>query len=97
MIPSNKQQLLEQAKFTLSPLGKAFEKQIRTIEDQGENQTKAIQYQGQIKTIKKYCYYAEDTPYISKQKEMFNKLVDERHEQTSDLSKKVNKDDLIYR
>ena len=34
--------ILEQAKFTYSPLGKAFEKQIKTIEDQGEKQIKAI-------------------------------------------------------
>ena len=30
----------EQAKFTYYPLGKAFEKQIKTIEDQNENQMK---------------------------------------------------------
>ena len=29
--------MIEQVKFTCSPLGKAFEKQINTIEDQGEN------------------------------------------------------------
>ena len=34
--PSNQQQIIEQTKFTYSPLGKAFEKQIKTIEDQGE-------------------------------------------------------------
>ena len=33
-------------------MGKAFEKQIKTIEDQGEKQIKAIQDQGQLKTIK---------------------------------------------
>ena len=33
-IPSNQQQIIQQAKFTYSPLGKAFEKQIKTIEDQ---------------------------------------------------------------
>ena len=49
-------------------MGKAFEKQIKTIEDQGEKQIKAIQDQGQVKTIKKYDYDAEDTPFISKQK-----------------------------
>ena len=36
-LPSNQQQIIEQAKFTYSPLGKAFEKQIKTIEDQGKN------------------------------------------------------------
>ena len=42
ILPSNKQQIIEQAKFTYSPLGKAFEKQIKTIEDQGEKQVKAL-------------------------------------------------------
>ena len=28
ILPSNKEQIIEQAKFTYSPLGKAFEKQI---------------------------------------------------------------------
>ena len=35
--------MIQQAKFTYSPLGKAFEKQIKTIEDQGEKQIKVIQ------------------------------------------------------
>ena len=97
ILPSNQQQIIEQAKFTYSPLGKAFEKQIKTIEDQGEKQIKAIQDQGQVKTIKKYIYDNEDTPLISKQKEIFNELVDERLEEITDLDKKVNSDGLIYR
>ena len=36
ILPSNQQQIIEQARFTYSLLGKAFEKQIKTIEDQGE-------------------------------------------------------------
>ena len=37
VLPSNQKQIIEQAKFTYYPLGKAFEKQIkRTIEDQVE-------------------------------------------------------------
>ena len=43
ILPSNKQQIIEQAKFEYSPLGKVFEKQVKTIEDQGEKQIKAIQ------------------------------------------------------
>ena len=38
---STQQQVIEQAKFTYSPLGKAFEKQAKTIEDQGKNQISA--------------------------------------------------------
>ena len=36
ILPSNQQQIIEQAKFTYSPLGNAFEKQIKTTEDQGK-------------------------------------------------------------
>ena len=42
ILPSNQQQIIEQAKFTYSPLGKAFEKQIKTIEDQGKKQIDAL-------------------------------------------------------
>ena len=37
ILTSNQQQIIEQAKFTYSPLAKAFEKQIKTTEDQGKN------------------------------------------------------------
>ena len=66
ILPSNQKQMIEQGKFTHSPLGKAFEKQIKTIEDQGEKQIKAIENQGQVKTIKKYTYDDEDILLISK-------------------------------
>ena len=48
-------------------------------------------------TNEKYAYDTEDSPYISKQKDIFNKLVDERREKINDLDNKVNNDDLIYR
>ena len=35
ILPSNQQQIIEQAKFTYSFLRKAFEKQTKTIKDQG--------------------------------------------------------------
>ena len=43
ILPSNQQQIIEQAKFNYSPLGKAFEKQIKTIEDQGKKQVDALE------------------------------------------------------
>ena len=43
ILPSNQQQIIEQAKFTYFPLGKAFEKQTKTIEDKGQKKIKAIQ------------------------------------------------------
>ena len=36
--PYNQKQIIEQAKFTYSPVGKAFEKTKKTIEDQGKKQ-----------------------------------------------------------
>ena len=38
----HQQQIIEQAKFTYSPLGEAFEKQIKTIEDQGQYQVDVL-------------------------------------------------------
>ena len=43
IFPSNQQQTKGQAKFNYSPLRKAFEKQIKTIEDQGEKQIEALE------------------------------------------------------
>ena len=42
ILPSNQQQIIEQARFTYSPLEKAFGKKIKTIEDQDEKQAEAL-------------------------------------------------------
>ena len=98
ILPSNQQQIIEQTKFTYSPLGKAFDKQIKTIEDQGKKQVDALntlKSDNKI-TIKKYTYDPNDTPFISRQKEIFNKLIVERLEKIADLDERVNSNDLIY-
>ena len=43
ILPSDESRIIEQAKFTYSSLLKAFEKQIKKIEDQGEKQVKALE------------------------------------------------------
>ena len=43
LLSSNQQQTIEQTKFTYSPLGKAFDKQTKTIEDRGEKQVDALE------------------------------------------------------
>ena len=43
ILPSDQIKLIEQAKFTYFPSGKALEKQTKTIEDQGKKQIKAIE------------------------------------------------------
>ena len=40
ILPSNQKEIIEQTKFTYSPLGKSFAKQKKAIEGQGEKKTK---------------------------------------------------------
>ena len=69
ILPSNQQQIIEQTKFTYSPLGKAFDKQIKTIEDQGKKQVEAL------KDLKP----EEQTKAIEgKSKEIFNRLLEKK-------------------
>ena len=42
ILPSNQKQIIEQGEFTYSPLGKTFEKQTKTIEDQGKKQADTL-------------------------------------------------------
>ena len=42
ILPSNQQQIIEQTEFTYSPLGKAFEKQTKAIEDQEQKQVETL-------------------------------------------------------
>ena len=83
ILPSNQQQIIEQTKFTYSPLGKAFDKQIKTIEDQGKKQVDALE-----KLKPEETKPIEDTSnnqskaatifndLINKRKELMNKLYD---------------------
>ena len=54
ILPSNQKQITEKVKFTYSPLSKTFEKQTKTIEDQGEKQVdnfKKLELKDQAKSI----------------------------------------------
>ena len=42
ILPSDQSRIIEQAKFTYSPLSKVFGKQIKIIEDQGIKQVEAL-------------------------------------------------------
>ena len=69
----NQQQIIQQAKFTYSPLGKAFEKETKTIKDQGEKQTKAIQDNQLVVNINKDFDY-KDKLLLSKEREIFKDI-----------------------
>ena len=43
ILPSNQQQIIEQTNFTYCPLGKAFEKQTKTIKDHDKKQVESLE------------------------------------------------------
>ena len=65
---------IEQTKFTYSPLGKAFQEQIKRIKEQGQKQVKAIKDKEFNKSVKEIEYGSDDNPMILKQKEIYNEL-----------------------
>ena len=74
ILPSTQQQIIGQTNFTYSPSGKAFDKQIKTIEDQEKRQVDALntlKSDNKI-TIEKYKYDSKDTPFLSKRKYLIN-------------------------
>ena len=93
ILPSNQQQIIEQAKFTYSPLGKAFEKQIKTIKDQGEKQIKAIQHNKQP-LISDDDY--KDKLLLSKEREIFKDIYHKRLDKIEELNNKIDYDNLNY-
>ena len=96
ILPSNQQQIIEQAKFTYSPLGKAFEKQTKTIEDQGEKQIKAIQDKNFSKSIEAETKLdSDDDLDILKEKEIYNELTEEKKTEIKSLDNSVDRDKLI--
>ena len=80
ILPSTQEQIIEQAKFTYSPLGKAFEKQTKTIKYQGEKQIKAIQDKRPIKPMEKFTHGINDSPIVLKEKEIHKKPKEKRFE-----------------
>ena len=96
-MPSNQQQIIDKTKFTYSLLGKAFEKQTKTIEDQGEKQIKAIQGERSIKSIEKFTYDVNDSLIVLKEKEIYNKLTEECFEKINSLNKKVDINKLVFK
>ena len=61
ILPSNQQQIIEQTKFIYSRLGKAFEKQTKTMEDQGRKQVDALENL-KLKPIEEERKPIEDKP-----------------------------------
>ena len=92
ILPPNQQQIIEQAKFTYSLLGKAFEKQIKTIQDQGKKQVDALESlkpKEQTKPI-------GDKYDPLKATAIFNELINKRKELMSKLYDNVDYNNLKF-
>ena len=79
ILPSNQRQIIEQAKFTSSPLGKTLKKETKIIEDQGKKNIKAIEDHGKQLVesndlIKKDFNIDINRRKHKEQKNIFNKL-----------------------
>ena len=83
ILPSNQQQLIEQAKifFLLQ------EKQIKTIEGQGQKQVEALK----TKIIKDKL---DNNPPINK--EIYDKILEKRMNEILEMSRETNYNNLVY-
>ena len=93
ILQSNQQQIIQQAKSTYSPLGKALEKQIKTIKDQGKEQVKAIQDNKQLVSINKDDY--KDKLLLSKEREIFKNISNKELNKIEEMNNKIDCDDVI--
>ena len=90
ILPSNQQQIIEQTKFTYSPLEKGFDEQIKTIEDQGKKQVDALK----VLEPKEIESVSNNKPVITK--ENFDKLLEERMDEILEMSMEINYNNLVF-
>ena len=90
ILPSNQQQIIQQAKFNYSPLGKAIEKQIKTIKDQGEKQVVALE---SLKdSDKNLTPIKEFIPTENLYSEITNEI-----KKIQEIQKKVDRNKMVYK
>ena len=87
ILPSNQQQIIQQAKFNYSPLGKALEKQRKTIEDQREKQV------DDLKTSYKKLPSIKD--FVPTEK--FNPKIMAEIKRIEEIEKNVDRDKMVYK
>ena len=87
ILPSNQQQIIEPARFTYSPLGKAFQKQLKTIEDQGQKQVYVLK---DLKPKEQTKLIEDKSNNHSKATIIFNDLINKRKKIISELHDSVD-------
>ena len=90
ILPSNQQQIIQQAKFNYSPLGKAIEKQIKTIQDQGEKQVVALESLNVPN--KKFSSIKDFIPIENLNPEIINEI-----KRIEEIEKKVDRNKMVYK
>ena len=90
ILPSNQQQIIGQAKFTYSPLGKAFVEQIKTTEDQGQKQVDALKDLKLKKQTKAITYESDDDDNAPISKEIYDEILEGRTDKILKMSRKTN-------
>ena len=90
ILPSNQQQIIQQAKFNYSTLGKALEKQRKTIEDQGEKQ--AVALESLKDSDKKLTPIKDFTPMENLNAEIINEI-----KRIEEIEKKVDRNRMVYK
>ena len=94
ILPSNQRQIIEPAKFTYALFEKAFEKQIKTIKDQGENQDKALKDLKPKEQTK--ATEGKSDGKLSIQEVTYSRLSVERLDKIQKTNKEINFNNLIY-
>ena len=90
ILPSNQLQTIGKAKFSDSSFGKAFEKQTKTIEDQGEKQVGGLK---SLESSDKQLPSIKD--FISK--ERLNPEIIDEIERFEEEEKKIDKSKMVYK
>ena len=90
ILPSNQQQIIQQAKFTYSPLGKALEKQVKTITVQGEKQVVALE--SLKESDKKLTSIKDFTPTENLNPEIINEI-----KRIEEIEKNVDRNKMVYK
>ena len=97
ILPSNQQQIRKQDKFTYSSLGKAFEKQIKLIEDQGQKPTDASKTLEPKEQIEVFTHKSDDDDNTPISKEIYDEILEERMNEILKMSMEINYGNLqIY-
>ena len=93
ILPSNQQEIIEQAKCSYSRLGKACEKQIKTIEDQGKKQVYALE---NLKPKEETRPIEDKSNNKSKATIIFNDIINKRKALMKELYDSIDYNNLKF-